>query len=389
MRDAIGGNRRSMQTAPPHRQNPAIWPHEPARRDWSARSPYLRMRTSDIGFPHGMGVRIEDVARAAGVSMKTVSRVLNNEPSVKEETRKRVEAVVLSLNYRPDPSARSLAGHRSYLIGLLYDNPSANYLMEILMGVVETCQRHRYGMVVEPLVYDSPDFVRTVESIVSFSKFDGLILTPPITDSVLLLERLDELGMPYACISPRGRESNIGVTLDEHDAARDMVDHLVSLGHRRIAHIKGHSAHGASEWRLAGYRSGLRRAGLRYDPCLVVDGEFSFDSGMAAAHHLFGLPQPPTAIFAANDDMAAGAIRAAYERGLSVPGSVSICGFDDTPLSRQIVPSLTSIHQPVKEMGQLATEQLLRAIKDPTAGTMLLMPYTLRLRQSTAAAPAG
>lgn len=334
-----------------------------------------------------MRVRIEDVAKAAGVSMKTVSRVLNNEPTVKEDTRQRVQAVAKSLNYRPDPSARSLAGHKSYLIALLYDNPSANYLMEILMGVVEACQEHHYGMVVQPLVYDSPDFVQTVESLVSLSRLDGLILTPPITDSVQLLDRLDQLCVPYSCVSPKNRAGGIGVTLEEHDAVCEMIEHLVSLGHTRIAHIKGHPAHGASEWRLAGYRSGLRRAGLRYDPELVLDGEFSFDSGVRAAQRLFDLEHPPTAIFAANDDMAAGVMRVAHERGLAIPGDVSVCGFDNTPMSHQIFPALTTVHQPTREMGYLATVQLLKAIKDRAAGQMLRMPYALQLRQSTGPAP--
>ncbi|WP_411832636.1 LacI family DNA-binding transcriptional regulator [Pseudoxanthomonas mexicana] len=334
-----------------------------------------------------MRVRIEDVAKAAGVSMKTVSRVLNNEPTVREETRARVQAVAQSMNYRPDPSARSLAGRRSYLVALLYDNPSANYLMEILMGVVDACQAHHYGMVVQPLNYESPDFLRSVESLVQFSKLDGLILTPPITDSVELLDRLDQLCMPYSCVSPRNREGTIGVTLEEHDAAADMIEYLVSLGHTRIAHIKGHPSHGASEWRLAGYRSGLRRAGLRYDPTLVIDGEFSFDSGARAAEQLFDLEQPPTAIFAANDDMAAGVMSVAHSRGLSIPGDVSVCGFDNTPMSRQIFPALTTVHQPTQEMGRLATVELLKAIKDPASGQMLRMPYALQLRQSTGPVP--
>lgn len=332
-------------------------------------------------------VRIEDVARAAGVSMKTVSRVLNNESTVRDDTRSRVQEVAKALNYRPDPSARSLAGRKSYLVALLYDNPSANYLMEILMGVVEACQMHQYGMVVQPLLYDRPDFVDTVISLVSFSRFDGLILTPPITDSVELLDRLDELAIPYACISPKNREGRIGVTLEEHDAVSDMVEHLVSLGHTRIAHIKGHAAHGASEWRLAGYRAGLRRTGLRYDPALVIEGEFSFDSGVMAGNALLDLPDRPTAIFAANDDMAAGVMSVAHGRGLRIPHDLSVCGFDNTPMSRQIFPALTTVHQPTQDMGRQATLELLKAIRDPASGTMVRMPYALQLRQSTGSAP--
>lgn len=334
-----------------------------------------------------MRVRIEDVAAAAGVSMKTVSRVLNNEPTVKDTTRLRVQAVAKSLNYRPDPSARSLAGRKSYLIALLYDNPSANYLMEILTGVVEACEQYHYGMVVQPVAYNRPDFMQTVESLAAFSRLDGLILTPPLTDSVALLDRLEELGIPHACVSPRVREGGIGVTLDEQEAAREMIALLASMGHTRIAHIRGHTAHGASEWRHEGYCNGLRQAGIDYDPTLVVQGEFSFDSGMRAAHALLDLDAPPTAIFAANDDMAAGVMSVAHGRGLDIPGDLSVCGFDDTPVSRQIFPTLTTVHQPARDMGRQATVELLKAIQNPASGQMTHMPYALQVRDSTGPAP--
>ena len=177
------------------------------------------------------------------------------------------------------------------------------------------------------------------------------------------------------------------MTLDEHEAVGELMAHLVELGHRRIAHVRGHPDHGASEWRMAGYRSALRRAGLRYDPALVVDGEFSFDSGLAAGRHLLGLAERPTAIFAANDDMAAGVMRAASELGLRVPRDVSVCGFDNTPISQQIFPALTTVQQPTRDMGQVATVQLLNAIRDRSAGRMVRMPYALQLRQSTGPAP--
>ncbi len=163
--------------------------------------------------------------------------------------------------------------------------------------------------------------------------------------------------------------------------------HLIELGHRRIGHVRGHPDHGASEWRMAGYRSALRRAGLRYDPALVVDGEFSFDSGLAAGRQLLSLPERPTAIFAANDDMAAGVMRAASELGLRVPRDVSVCGFDNTPISQQIFPALTTVQQPTRDMGQVATVQLLNAIRDRSAGRMVRMPYALQLRQSTGPVP--
>jgi LacI family transcriptional regulator len=334
-----------------------------------------------------MNVRIEDVARVAGVSMKTVSRVLNNEPNVKEHTRQRVQAAVAKLNYKPHPSARSLAGQKSYMIALLYDNPSANYLMEIMSGVLEACEASHYNMMLQPLLYRSSNFLQSVKAWISHSRFDGLVLTPPITDDPALIKWLNESQIPYSSVSPKVKKDCIGVTLDERRAAREIVEHLVSLGHRRIAHIKGHPDHGASGWRLAGYREGLAKAGIPLDPKLVVDGEFSFDSGVTSARQILNLKRPPTAVFAANDDMAAGVISVAYERGLSIPRDISICGFDDTPMSRQISPSLTTIRQPSQDMGRVATFELLKAIRDPQAGEMVRMPFALKLRSSTGAAP--
>ncbi len=330
-----------------------------------------------------MRIRIEDVAKAAGVSIKTVSRVLNQEPNVREETRHRVETAVSSLQYKPNPSARSLAGQRSYVVALIYDNPSSNYLMEVQGGVLDACRSSHYNLVLGPVAYDHPHCIAHIADLIQHSRSDGLILTPPLTDYVELLAHLDEMGVPFANISPRTHHGRIGVTLDEQGAVFEMVGHLISLGHTRIGHIKGHPDHGASQWRHAGYREALQHAGIAYDPMLVVEGEFSYDSGVSGAEKLLDLPEPPTAIFAANDDTAAGVIRAAGKRGLVVPDDLSICGFDDTPISRQIFPQVTTVRQPTREMGRVATLQLLKAIRDADAGEMVRMDYALQLREST------
>ncbi|QDH71438.1 LacI family DNA-binding transcriptional regulator [Marilutibacter alkalisoli] len=332
-------------------------------------------------------VRIEDVAATAGVSMKTVSRVLNSEPNVSERARKLVEAAVEKLRYRPLPSARVLAGRRSYLIAMLFDNPSASYLMEIEMGMLDACQAQHYNLMLAPLVYDASDVVAKVESLVMQSQVDGVLLTPPLTDHPALLERLVELGVPYSSISAKEQNRHVGVVVDEFDAVCTLMAHLISLGHTRIAHLKGHAAHGGSSWRLAGYREGLRRAGLRYDATMVVDGEFSYDSGYAGANILLDLPERPTAIFAANDDMAAGVICAICERGLSVPGDISVCGFDDTPISRQIYPALTTVRQPTREMGRLAAAELLKEVRETGSGGLVNLAYSLQVRRSTGPAP--
>jgi len=332
-------------------------------------------------------VRIEDVAEAAGVSMKTVSRVLNREPNVKDDTRARVLEAVESLKYTPLFSARSLAGRKSFLIAMLYNNPSANYLMEIIEGVLAGCEADQYSMVICPLPVEGPKLIEGVDALIARSQPDGLVLTPPITDSPALLRHLADLDIPYASVSPRNQKKCAGVAMDETQAAYDIVTHLVSLGHRRIAHIIGHPAHGASGWRLTGYRQGLERAGLRYDASLVVDGQFSFESGERGAEILLGLKQPPTAVFAANDDMAAGVMRVALDRGIRIPEELSVCGFDDTPMSNHIFPALTTVRQPSRDMGRLATLELLASIKKHGSGRMLVVPYTLQLRRSTGPAP--
>ncbi len=331
-----------------------------------------------------MRVRLEDVAKAAGVSPKTVSRVLNNEENVRGPTREKVLAAMAAMDYRPHLSARSLASNRSYLVAALYDNPSSNYLTEIQTGVLDACDEHHYSMMVRPLPAESPDFVERVDALIAHHRPDGFVLTPPITEHPQLLAHLRERGVPYASVSPVQRASAIGAFIDEPQAAREMVGHLLSLGHRRIAHVIGHPAHGASGWRLAGYRDALAAAGLPYDPALVVEGDFSFGSGVTAARVLFSLTDRPTAVFAANDDMAAGVIWAAGEHGLAVPRDVSVCGFDDTPISRQIWPTLTTIRQPSREMGRIAALQLLASLRGRGEGHMVQLPFSLQVRESTA-----
>ena len=255
-----------------------------------------------------MRARIEDVAAAAGVSMKTVSRVFNREPNVREDTRLRVEEAARQLRYRPNSSARSLAGRRSYLISLLYDNPSSNYIMEIIEGVLAACEQAHYGLTLRPVDFGRRGHVESVEGLVNQYRPDGLVLTPPLTDDLPLLRRLRELDVRYAGISAKRNNARIGATLDERAAVADMMAHVVALGHRRIAHITGHRSHGARAWRLAGYLDGLNQAGIEPDPALVIEGEFSFESGIAGARRLLDLDDPPTAIFGANDDTACATI---------------------------------------------------------------------------------
>ncbi len=330
-----------------------------------------------------MRSRIEDVAAAAGVSMKTVSRVLNNEPNVREEMRQRVMQAVEKLQYRPNLSARSLAGQRSYVVALVYNNPSRNYLMEIQNGMLEACRDHHYNLVLAPV--GSQKQRKTEDLRVVFEHFspDGVVLIPPLTDDATVLAFLEAQGTPYACIAPKHPEAHIGVMMDETAAVRELMEGLIAQGHRRIGHVKGPPAHGACQWRFKGYRDALQAAGIPFDPELVVQGAFSFESGINAGNRLLDLAQPPTAIFAANDDMAAGVIRAACRRGLAVPDDVSVCGFDDTPIARHIYPALTTVRQPTSLMGHMATMELLARIRSSGGGAMVRVRHEVVFREST------
>lgn len=330
-----------------------------------------------------MRSRIEDVAAAAGVSMKTVSRVLNNEPNVRDEMRQRVMAAVEKLQYRPNLSARSLAGQRSYVIALVYNNPSRNYLMEIQNGMLEACRDNHYNLVLAPVGASRQRKVDDLKVVFEHFAPDGVVLIPPLTDDPVVLEFLEAHDVAFACIAPKHPDGRIGVMMDETAAVRELMAGLVAQGHRRIGHIKGPPAHGACQWRFKGYREALRRAGIEYDEDLVVQGAFSFESGIEAGNGLLDLKRPPTAIFAANDDMAAGVIRAACERGLVVPRDISVCGFDDTPIARHIYPALTTVRQPTSDMGRLATMQLLARIRATDAGGMVQVEHEVLFREST------
>lgn len=329
-----------------------------------------------------MRVRLEDVARVAGVSPKTVSRVLNDEPNVRQSTRDRVRQAMEKLNYRPHIWARSLASNQSYTVAILHDNPSPSYLTEIENGVLEACDRHGYSMLVRPLSIDARDFVKSVQTMISVQKPDGLVLTPPVSDDVELLECLHEHDVCFASVSPKLREGAIGVFMDEQQAAREIVYKLIDMGHRRIAHVIGHPKHGASGWRMSGYLEALSTRGIAVEESLVFQGDFSFESGVRAAHRMFALAEQPTAIFAGNDDMASGVLWAAAEHGLVVPRDLSVCGFDDTPISRQVWPTLTTVHQPVRAMGRIASQQLLDRLRGRGEGCMVQVPFRLEIRDS-------
>jgi LacI family transcriptional regulator len=297
---------------------------------------------------------------AAGVSIKTVSRVLNKEPHVTETTRKKVEEAVKRLNFRPSNVARTLAGRRSFRVALLYDNPSPYYVNEVQAGALERCVEQGFRLFFQPCDSSSPTLVDLVAEFIEDTHVDGLILTPPVGDNFPLLEELKRRGIKFVRIAPGDdRPVAPAAAMDDVAAAREMTDYLLSLGHHRVGFIVGHPSHAASGYRLAGYRAAIAARGMRIDPDLIQPGRFDFVSGKEASMVLLGLANPPTAIFASNDDMAAGVLAVAHERGLSVPDQLSIAGFDDTNLANAVWPPLTTVHQPMRALAREAAELLL------------------------------
>lgn len=309
-----------------------------------------------------MRTTIKDVSARAGVSIKTVSRVLNKERYVSEDTRLRVEEAVAALNFRPSLAARMLAGKRSFQIALLYDNHSAFYIHQIQMGVWARCAEEGVRLLAQPMDISGPNVVDDVGGLIDQTHVDGVILSSPVTDSAEILSELERRQVPFVRISPgtdHGRSSAVG--MDDVQAADDMTSHLIALGHRRIGFVVGHANHMASDQRLFGYRRALDRAGIAYEPSLVRPGAFDFASGEAAADWMLDLPNPPTAIFASNDDMASGVLSVAHRRGLRLPQDLSVAGFDDTALAAQLWPPLTTVRQPTRDMAYAAAGLLFEA----------------------------
>jgi LacI family transcriptional regulator len=331
---------------------------------------------------------ISDVAREAGVSIKTVSRVINGEPYVTEATRGRVLETMRELGYVANVSAQRLAKGRARAIGFVFHNPSWQYIGTALQGVLAAAQAAGYETVMHPCNIEDPAECENVVQLTRQGKVDGLVITPPCDVVESMMDALADLRVPFVRMTPCDRCGGLPfVCADDYGGARAMTQHLLELGHRRIGFVVGSSIQVASGHRLEGYRDALLAAGLEYDAGLVKQGDFNYPSGLQAGRELLQLAARPTAIFASNDDMAAGALAAAHERSLSVPRELSVAGFDDTPLSWQLSPALTTVHQPVYESALLATEILIGWLNgDAPAQAANVLPTWLVRRESTAEA---
>lgn len=312
---------------------------------------------------------IHDVAARAEVSIKTVSRVLNKEPRVRNSTRDRVLQAALALDYEPHPLARGLKGRRTHSIGLLYENPQEfSYVQKALEGVFDACRSRNLSLLLRPC----PEQVRVdrVRQFVLQTRVDGVVLLAPLGDRPDIVEMLTELETPMAQVSPGVTESDtISVNPRDEQAGALLTEHVLACGHRRIGFIQGDLRHGSSHKRLRGFLGCLRRHGHISDKRLIAEGSFTFDSGKDAAHKLLRMKPRPTAIIASNDDMAAGAIVAARELGLDVPRDVSVVGFDDSPIASHTWPPLTTMRQPISEMASTAAFCLIDHIAGAEEGS--------------------
>ena len=328
-----------------------------------------------------------DVARLAGVSLKSVSRVVNREPHVSEKLRVKVEAAIAELAFVPDQAARSLAGARSFTIGLIFDNPSPNYTMKLQAGAYRACSAHQYHLRIDQIdsMRSKDELSAVFESMLRNNRCDGFILTPPLSDNRLLLEFLDKRDVMYVRIAPDFEHARgAGVVIDDAAAAALVAKYFWSHGHRRFGVVNGPSEHGAAHSRRKGFLAGLSALGGT-GPVLEADGGFTFEGGIVAGRQLLAGPDRPTAIFATNDDSAAGTMGACLEKGLTVPRDVSVCGFDDSWVAKSVWPYLTTIYQPIEEMGYAAAELLIE--RAPKKRKLVTLDFHLVERNAVADAP--
>ncbi|KRC82576.1 LacI family transcriptional regulator [Sphingomonas sp. Root241] len=318
----------------------------------------------------------------------TVSRVINGADSVRPKTRDRVNASIQALNYIPSNAARSLAATGDIRVGLLYSNPSSAYLSELLMGALEQAGTENVQLIVNRFDSGQTD----LESIAQFirRRTDGIVVPAPLCDRRDVHELLSEAEVPAVLLAANDPSYEFhAVRIDDHSAARRMTQHLLQSGHRRIGFILGNPQHGSSFRRLSGYRDALAQYEVAFDEAMVRSGLFTYRSGFEAAEELLALPGRPTAVFASNDDMAAGAVGAAHRRGFDVPRDLSVVGFDDTAMATAIWPELTTIRQPIADMAGRAIEMLVETIRQRRTGESgpvrhEILPYRLVQRESDA-----
>ncbi len=312
-----------------------------------------------------MKATIKDVARLAGVSFKTVSRVINNEPTVGKDLQEKVWSAVKELNYQPNLSARQLRGAPSF-IGFVYDNPNSHYVIDIQRGILNECRKQGFELVIHPCDAKHDDIHDEITAMVKRSHIAGLILTPPMSEMPSIVELLTELDVNFVRILSGSSEPDKlapCVYIDDRKAGENITQYLIDLGHRNIGFLAGETEHKSSGERYQGYLDALNKNNIPLKPALVMPGEYSFESGVERTKRLLNTDEKPSAIFACNDEIAAGTLFAARLMGVSVPQNLSIVGFEDSPFSRQTWPKLTTAQQPNDTIAASAAAILIATVR--------------------------
>lgn len=329
---------------------------------------------------------MRDVAERAGVSVTTVSHVVNNTRKVNPETRDRVEQAMLALGYRPNVLARSLRRGQSQTIGIILPDNTNPYFAEVVRGIEDSSFFQGYSVI---LCNSDNDLEkeRLYTNVLMEKQVDGVIFVAA-GSSGKNIENLAKLGVPHVLVDRRVPEIEADYVLADNQGGGFLAtNHLIALGHRDIACLAGPQGVKLSSERIEGYRQALQMSEIPFDPGWVVEGDFQYQSGYESARRLFGSQPAPSAIFACNDLMAIGVYRYVHERGLSIPRDLSIVGFDDIRLAAFTNPPLTTIRQAKHEMGSLAARLLLERMAQPDLPPRLeILDTQLVVRESTAGA---
>lgn len=334
-----------------------------------------------------MSVTINDVARLSGVSKRTVSRVINRSPAVGEATRERVLKIISELNFSPDKQARGLASSRSYLFGLIYDNPDALYIDQVQRGALSVCSALGYELVVHPCHSENPDFIDDCLSFIARSKLDGVIILPPVSENKALAAAIKAANCAYVRLASVDLDDHDNIVVsDERQAMKEMAHYLVELGHTDIGFISGPRVFRSSMERLEGFVAELQYCHIALPSNRIIEGKNSYESGIECAELLLKQAVRPTAIVANNDEMAAGVLRVASNLNIKVPDELSVAGFDDNILASRIIPSLTTIKRPVHNMARLAVQKLINKSQSTESEQIkldeVISPYLVK-REST------
>ncbi|THF74220.1 catabolite control protein A [Cohnella fermenti] len=332
-----------------------------------------------------MTVTIYDVAREAGVSMATVSRVVNNNPNVKPQTRKKVFEAIERLGYRPNAVARGLASKKTTTVGVVIPDISNAIFAEVARGIEDIANMYHYNIILCNADKRKDKEIRVINTLLE-KQVDGLLfMGGAVTDEHI--QAFNTSNVPIVLCATTDEKGTIpSVDIDHELAAYDAAKRLLSEGHRRIAMISGTLQDPANGFaRYQGYKRALEEAGLSVDEELVRIGNYKYEAGMEAAHHFIGLSERPTAIFAANDEMAIGAIHAIQDAGLKVPEDISVISVDNIRMASMVRPQLTTVAQPMYDIGAVAMRLLTKLMKkESVENAKVVLPHELIIRQSVA-----